>query len=520
MEDQLKIGAILSYSSMIIGYIISIIYTPYMLRKLGASEFGLYTLVVSTVSYLSLLSFGFEASYLRNYSIYKSKQEEEKINQLNGMFLIVFLGLAFLSLIIGYYLSTKVDLLFGDKLTIKELEIARILIYILTLNIALTFPKSVFNNYIQAKEKFIFAKLLQMLNTIVTPLLTVLVLFIGFKSKGIVLITLIMQITTFILSIIYCKKILKMKINYNYFNTELMKDILIFSSFIFLNMIIDQINWSVDKFLLGRYWGTSSVAIYGIAALLNTYFIVISTTISSVFVPRINKIVAQGERNKELTKLFTRIGRIQFMMLMLILTGLYIFGESFIKMWAGETYRNAYYILIILTTSVTIPLIQNIGIEIQKAKNKHQFRSLVYLFIAVLNIAVSIPLIKLYAGIGAAIGTAGALVVGNCIIMNIYYHKKIGLDMIYFWKQIGLILPSLLVPIILGIFINLKIDLDNILNFFISGLLYVVVYSVSLFFISMNDSEKQLIINPIESILKKLKLRRESNDSNNKKRNV
>ena len=88
--NQLKAGAALSYISMGLGYLISIFYTPIMLRLLGQSEYGLYNLVASVVSYLGLLSFGFGGSYMRYYSRYKVKNEQKNIAKLNGMFLIVF----------------------------------------------------------------------------------------------------------------------------------------------------------------------------------------------------------------------------------------------------------------------------------------------------------------------------------------------------------------------------------------------------------------------------------------------
>ena len=57
--SQLKIGVILSYISTALSFIINLTYTPIMIRLLGQSEYGLYTLVGSFVSYLSLFSLGF-----------------------------------------------------------------------------------------------------------------------------------------------------------------------------------------------------------------------------------------------------------------------------------------------------------------------------------------------------------------------------------------------------------------------------------------------------------------------------
>ena len=88
--------------------------------------------------------------------------------------------------------------------------------------------------------------------------------------------------------------------------------------------------------------------------------------------------------------------------------------------------------------TITTPLIQNVGIEIQRAKNMHQFRSWLYLFMAAGNILINIPLVQNYGGFGAAIGTSLSYLIGNGLIMNIYYHQKIGLNMLYFWKELSI----------------------------------------------------------------------------------
>src|SRR5699024_9431500 len=124
------------------------------------------------------------------------------------------------------------------------------------------------------------------------------------------------------------------------------------------NMIIDQINWSVDKFILGRYSGTIAVAIYGLAAQINNYYKQISTAVSNVFIPKINRMVAIKDSDWELTNLFTRVGRVEFIILSLICSGFIFFGQPFINMWAGTDYNGSYPIVLLLIIPVTIPLVQ------------------------------------------------------------------------------------------------------------------------------------------------------------------
>ena len=59
--DQKKAGVLLSYGQTVLSTLISLVYTPMMLRLLGQSEYGLYTLVNGFISNLALMSFGLAA---------------------------------------------------------------------------------------------------------------------------------------------------------------------------------------------------------------------------------------------------------------------------------------------------------------------------------------------------------------------------------------------------------------------------------------------------------------------------
>lgn len=71
-------------------------------------------------------------------------------------------------------------------------------------------------------------------------------------------------------------------------------------------------------------------------------------------------------------------------------------------------------------------LIQNLGVEIQRAVNKHRFMAIVYSVMAVGNVIISIPLAMCMGPVGSALGTAISLVLVNGLAMNIYYRKRLG----------------------------------------------------------------------------------------------
>ncbi len=158
MINEKKAGVILSYLGQFVKIIVNLIYTPIMLRLLGQSKYGLYQLVYSVVSYLSLLSLGFGSSYLRFYSRYKAQKDEDGVAKLNGMFMLIFCSISVICVLCGIVMIGNIRGIFGTGLTDNEYETAKILMGLLIINLALTFPNSVFNCSITAHREVSISK--------------------------------------------------------------------------------------------------------------------------------------------------------------------------------------------------------------------------------------------------------------------------------------------------------------------------------------------------------------------------
>lgn len=486
-------GVLLTYVSEAIKILTTLVYTPLLLKLLGDSEHGIYQTVSSTVAYLSLLSLGFGSAYVRYHSKYYVKGDENGIARLNGMFMLVFGTMSLVCLICGGAMIGNARAIFGDKLTAAELERSKLLMIILILSMAMTFPNSVFNCYVTAHEKFIFQKLLIVVQNLLNPCLTLPLLMLGYGSVAVVSVSAALTAVVFVSNLFFCLKRLKMKFCFRGLEFSLLKEMGAFTFFIFLNQIIDQVNWAVDKFLLMRMIGPAMVSIYSVGGQINSLYIQMSTAVSSVFIPKVNQIVAKSDDNRALTQLMTKVGRVQFLILMLILTGFIFFGKSFVHLWVGAGYDEAYLVALLLMVPVTVSLVQNLGIEIQRAKNKHRVRSVVYACLALANIGLSILLIPRWGSVGAAAGTAISLVAGNILFMNWYYHYKIGLDMVAFWKEIGKLIPATAIACAFGWVYVRFVPVGSWLMLLVSVAAFAAVYAAAMWLIGLNDYEKQLV---------------------------
>lgn len=506
-RNELKWGSVLSYAQMALSIIISLVYTPIMIRLLGKSEYGLYNTVSSTISMLSVLSLGFNAGYIKFFAKYKQYDEKDRISSLNGLFLLIFIVIGAVALLCGIFLTSHLELVFDEGFTTEEYVTARILMLLLTVNLTISFPMSVFSTIISANERFVFLKLLGMVRTVLGPLVNLPLLLMGFKSIGLVTASLIFNLITDCVYVYYVVYRLNNRFTFNGIEKNLFKSLFGFTFFIALNMIVDQINTGIDRVLLGRFIGTAEVAVYSVGSNLYTHYKQISVAVSGVFTPRIhriyNKYQNESERNAFLTELFIKVGRIQFLILMLFVSGIVIFGRAFIRFWVGDGYESSYYVALLLVIPTTIPLMQNLGIEIQRAANKHQFRSIIYFFMAIANLIMTIFLCQIYGAAGAAFGTAISVILANGIIMNIYYYKKLGIDIPAFWKGILQIMAGMLPAFIVGVTIMLFIEITSVWTMLGFIVVYTAIYCTSVWLLSMNPFEKELIASSIRKITSK-----------------
>lgn len=501
--NQLKAGVVLNYVVIFLNTVVGLLYTPYMLRMMGQSEYGLYSLVASVIAYLTVLDLGFGNAIVRYTAKFRAEKKTEEQYEMFGMFCLLYLVIGIIAFGIGLGLYFNVGTLFGDTMTAVELGRARIMMLLLVANLAFTFPMSIWGSIIQAYEDFVFQKSLNIIRIILNTAVMICLLHFGYKAVAMVVVQTIFNVLTLVVNFIYCRRKLNIHIyfRFKHFRWGFLKEVAIYSFWIFLNAIMDRVYWSTGQFVLGAMIGTAAVAVFAIAIQLEGMYMQFSTAISSVFLPKVTAMVATNRSRKEISDLFIRTGRIQYIVLAYILSGFIIFGRQFIELWAGAGYSDAYIISLLFFIPLTVPLIQNLGITILQARNEMKFRSVLYIIIALVSLATQIVLTRYFGGIGCAMGVSGALVVGQILIMNVYYRRRQDLDIMTFWKEIS---KMSIIPIVLIISSMLVIRhffaLDSWGKLILGIAAFSLVYIPLFFRFSMTDEERNLFISMFHKI--------------------
>lgn len=492
--NQLRAGVVMTYINLALGCLIPMFYTPVMLRILGQSEYGLLGLAQSITGYLSLLSFGLGSTIIRYLSLYRADNDKDGEERVMGLFIAIYCCVSVLVLAGGWILSCYVEPIFHKGLTGAELDKIKVLIRLMAFNMAISFPISVFGSVIVAHERYIYRQAINIFSTVAAPVVNLVALYLGYASIGMTLAGTIMQVVMLPLYTIYCSKQLGLHPRFTKMPGNLITEILGFSLYVFIGSIVDMLFWATDKVILGMEASTAAIAIYNIGVTFNSMFTNLSTAVSGVLQPKVTIMIKQEAPESELSAVFVRVGRLQYALISLALSGFIVFGRAFLRKWAGDDYTESYWIALVTLIPLTVPLIQNTGISIVMAQNKHKFRSLTYLAIAVVNVISTYLLVPYLGGFGAALCSGISYILGQGIIMNYYYHHVTRLDIPLFWKNIIHMSAVPAIMLMIGLAVNHYIDFGASWMMLFTGIIvYTLFFAVGSYFVSFNAYEKGIV---------------------------
>ena len=498
--NQLKLGIVLNYISIAMTFIVGLVYTPFLIRTLGQADYGIYALALAIAGYLSLLDLGIGNAIVRYVAETQVNGTKEKEAKLIGFFFKIFSYIGVATILLGLLITWNLGNIVSSDFSNDQIKTLQWMMFILTINFAVGFVLNTFSAVLQAYEKFIFLKSANIIRISLTPLLSV---FYLFYSSNIIILTMILaavNIGILVVSYYYYKKALKIKMTFHVIETNLKKEVIRYSLIIFVVAIADKLYWQTDQILLGILKNPEVVAVYALAIQFVNIFMSLSIAINSVFLARVTHMVSEKNYLQKLNALFIKVSQFQTFVLGLFLSGFVLIGEVFIELWVGPSYELAYYIVMILMLAFSLDLIQNLGLVIMQAKGNYSFRAYTLIICAVLNVFISIPIIKIYGSIGTAVVTSIFVFIGNVFVLNIYYHKVLKLNMIRYWRHIGKLI--VLVVLIAGasFFVKSLFEITNWVTLFIFGVTYSFVYCFVIYVCYLTKDEKYVLKNKVNSV--------------------
>ena len=483
-KKNIKIGIIISYVVFGVNILSHIFYTPFLLSKVGDVQYGLFSFVNSITLWLTTFTSAISDSYIKFATVDKKTEgSENNINTIYIKILFLFGILIFLSgiIIFSLFYSGTIPL---AEYSSTEKNIIYILLVISIIQTAIYSMLALFRLFAEYKEKYIFVYTANLFHSLFNIGFCVIALLLGANIVIVALIQFLTQVLYLISLMLYSK--FKIKIGFTPFKNEepslKIKTIISFSSFVLLSVLVGNINLIADQMILGFFGLPVMVAIYQLGLSFRSYLEVLSSSISYSFSPKLNKAVVEKDMNK-VDSLFLTVSKVQLIVICLIVGGFCSCGSDFVNVWLGPNYKYVYLIAIVLLLLDIVPCSLETSYTIQRALDRHKYRSISLLIVAIANVLLSIILIVCFGKERAIeaclVGTIITTVIGNWISMFVFNWKVIKLPMIPYLKTMVIIVAIMVLSTGVSHFV-FRIFLSNYSPFIcllIKGSTFLIIYS-------------------------------------------
>lgn len=499
---KLKSGAIISYIYLFIESISSIILTPFLVNYLGDSEYGIYGLAATLSSYILLLDLGVGNALVRYFAKYRVNNEPENERKLMGVSIIFYAIASFIAMLVLAVTVILSPYIFAKGLTVHEISRAKLMFWVVGVTAVVTLLESPFKRIIMAYEKFVLSKLISMTKVCLRFTLVILVLIDGGMGVSVLAVNLVLTVLGALFEMWYVFTKLKVIPKFSGIEKPFYREIFSYSSIVVLQMIATQIDAMVGQVSISIFIPAASafLAIYSVGINLTHYFQSIGGAVNSLLMPSAVKAVERKNDSNQMLNLMVKITRIQLILLGLIYVVFLINGQAFIRLWVGESKELAFVVSAVIMFPQLLFLSQSIGSHLLWALNKHKIQAMLQFAVSIVNICVTVILVNVINPVvGAAIGSAVAMLLGNVVVCAYIYKKEIGISIIAYYRgQFKGILPCLLLTALLGYLFTTFVPLgESWISFIIRCAFAVLVYIVSMLIIGLNKDEKRMIFNKI-----------------------
>lgn len=487
---QIKNGALISYVAIVVNIFATLLYTPWMVSKIGTSHYGLYTLAISLIS-IFLMDFGIGGVVTRYVSKFKVANDITNINNLLGLVFKLFIVIDIVIFLVLTILFFFLDGIYTG-LDAAELEQFKALYLIIASFSVVSFPFTILNGIFNAYEYFVQLKLCDMFQKIVTIVLIVAALLLGYGVIALVAVNAIVGIVTIFIKLMILKKKTYISVNFKCKSRMMLREILNFSLWITIIGIAQRLTYNIAPSILGVVSTSGEIAIYSPASAIAGYFYIIAVAVDGLFLPTVFRKISQ-KKEEDIMSLMIGVGKYQIFILGMVFIGLVCLGKEFMILWMGEDYRNSYYCIIVLVLPTLIEYPQQIARTTIIAKNKVKLQSMGLIVTSVINILLS-SLLSYYLGaFGVSLGICITAFM-NLIYMNYIYVKVLKFDMLSYYKTCygKIMLPFMGTWLLVSLFQHV-FSMQGWCGLIIKGGVVVLIFTLLSFYFLLNKAEQKKV---------------------------
>lgn len=489
--QRLALGSTLNMVVLGSNIVISFFLMPFLVHSLGDRWYGVWTIVGMFMGYYGFLDFGLSGAVSRFVARASGTQDHAEMNIVINTSLALFCGLGLITLMVSFGVAGASSLFMEDH---QEAVLFSKIMVILGISVGLGFPMHAFAGILVSKVRYDLSAYLRLFKLFTRAGLMVFFIGRGHGILAMALITFSVDIAGYILNFYFVKSVFpQIRFGRKWFQKARISTLFNYSKYSVLNNVADHLKFKVDSFVIAGFLNASLVTHYYIAGRLIEYFKEFMLKAVGTLTPVFSQYEGRGDFDGIRKWLFSGT-RVSSMLSFFIGSSLIFYGKAFIDRWMGTGYDSSYTVLVVLTSAMVFDLMQTPGIGALFGISKHKYYALANCAEAVLNLGLSIILVRRYGIVGVALGTALEMYLFKLFIQPVYTCRALKVSIYdYLVKTIALTAVKTLLP--LGVYfaiIHRYISADFTRIFSLAALQIIVIGPFTLYIVLKKDERKVL----------------------------
>jgi len=380
--------------------------TPFTFHKLGEDGYGTWNLINSITGYLGLLVIGVPMASVRFFAQHVATGDTRKLNEAIGSCAALYLALGGLALIAGIGMYAFFS--FGYQIPGALHDDARWAFGVMIIFVAVGFISLLPNGILAAHDDFVPRNIVRLAGTLVRLGLTIGLLALRASLTILALVQLVCLAFDFLLCwLLVRRRFPHARMRLADFDWGMARSIFAFSIYVLVLNAGARLAFETDAMVIGHFMDVASIPFFTVANSFLIYLMEFLLAIAAVVMPVATRLQTQG-RQGELRAIFLKWSKIALSVTIVAGLFLIVLGPRFIAWWIDPSFEQpAGKVLQILMVSylVFLPL-RAVALPILMGLGKAGVPTIGFLVTGILNLVLSIVLVRPFGLAGVALGTA------------------------------------------------------------------------------------------------------------------
>ena len=398
--------------------------TPCLVHAVGDRVFGFWTLVFAFIGYYGLLDMGLTSAASRFLSQALGRGDAAELDRVAGtaLYLFTLVGAAVMALTL--LTAAACPLFVRDP---AEAVLFRELLILMGAAAAIGFPAKVYTGMLTAGIRFDVIAGISIARSVLCNGAIYALLRMGRGILAVAAVTLLFSALQ--AAATYAAfKVLYPGVNASPLRRDRahIRSMMGYGSMTLLCQLGDVLRFRLDTVLIAGFLGAALVTPYAVGARVVEAFVQLVFGSTGMMLPVFSRYEGRGEYDAmrdallKATKLTTILSTFVGLSIM-------FYGRAFIRRWMGPGFEQAYGVTAILCAGYVLELPQTPGIQLLYGLSKQKFYAILSAYEGVLNVALSVWLLRRYGILGVALGTTIAFGVFKLFVQPYYICREIRL---------------------------------------------------------------------------------------------